>query len=144
MSAPVVYGDTVYVVSGDANPSIIANYVYAFNATTGALLWNVKVNSDTFTSVQNGGPYNIGGLSRPIIAHDILYIAARSGKLYALNAITGTPLWTYDAHATGFLNGELEDANQVVVDQEVVYETIHNVLYAVNASTGKQLWRKHS
>ncbi len=142
MPAVVVYGDTVYVVSGNSNPYLISNYVYAFDATTGAPRWNVKVNSDSFTSPQNGGPYNIGGLSRPTIAHGILYVAARSGKLYALNATTGAQLWTYDAHATGFLNGYLEDANQVVVDQNAVYETVHNVLYAVNASTGKQLWRK--
>jgi outer membrane protein assembly factor BamB len=142
MPAPVVYGNTVYVVSGDTDSSLISNNVYAFDATTGALRWKVKVNNFSFTDTQNGGPYNLGGLSRPTVAHDFLYVAARSGLLYALDATTGAPRWTYDAHAATFLNGTLEDANQPAVDQEVVYASIHNIVYAVNARTGTQLWRK--
>ncbi|HEY7355490.1 MAG TPA: PQQ-binding-like beta-propeller repeat protein [Ktedonobacterales bacterium] len=143
--ALAVYGDTIYVAAGDANPSLFNNYVYAINATSGALRWKVTVNNgqDSHTPPQSGdNADNLGALSAPTVAYGIVYVAARNGKLYALDAATGAQLWVYDTHTTTFVNGVLSDASQAVVDQGIVYAAIHNILYALDARSGKQLWTK--
>ncbi len=136
----VVYGNTLYVVSGDSNLSAYNNYVYAIDATSGVVRWKKLVSHDSFTASQYGGPYDLGVLSQPTIAQGMLYVAARDGKLYALDAATGVQRWVYDAHASTFANGFLSDANPVIVAQGIVYGAIHNVLYALDARSGKPLW----
>lgn len=144
-TAIVVYGNTLYVASGDSTTSLYNNYIYAIDATTGAIQWKVKVNSGSAivsTPWGGGNGYDLGALSTPTIAHGMLYVAGRDGKLYALDAATGAPLWTYDAHTTTLVHGTLSDANQMIVDQGVVYGAVHNVLYALDARTGKPVWTK--
>jgi outer membrane protein assembly factor BamB len=138
----VVYGDTLYVTSGDADPALYNNYVYAIDANSGAVRWKVNVSSDVFTSPQYGGPYDLGVLGTPTVADGVVYVGARDGKLYALDAATGARRWTFDAPASTFINGFLSDANQPFVAQGVVYEAIHNLLYALDARTGRQLWSR--
>lgn len=134
-SSIVVYGDTVYVTAGDPTLATYDNYVYALNANTGVVRWKVTLSNHIIKGVGD-----VGVLTTPVLANGILYVGARDGKLYALDASKGSRLWVYDAHAIAFADGSLFDANQAAVNQGVIYGAIHNVLYAVNAKTGKQLW----
>lgn len=74
----------------------------------------------------------------PTVAGGVVYIEAYakgsfSGTLFALNEMTGSLLWRFDA------TGYMEAAPAVVGD--VVYVTNYaGTLYALNATTGKLLW----
>ncbi len=139
-SSIVVYGNTLYLSVGDSDYTTYNHYVYALDATSGALRWKMLVSHDPFQAPESNQPLDLGVLAPPVIDNGILYVGARDGKLYALDATSGAQLWVYDAHAIAFAGGFLEDANQVAVAQGVVYGAIHNALYALDARTGKALW----
>ena len=73
-SSPAVAGGVVYVGSDSG--------VYAFNAATGAVLWN-------------GGP---AFAASPAVAGGVVYVGSGFRQIYALSAATGAVLWSY---ATG-------------------------------------------
>lgn len=111
----------VYFGSSDTN-------VYALQAATGSLLWKF----------QTGGPV----LTSPVIAAGTVYVGSADGNVYALDAKSGTKLWSYFA---GNANEAITPSTSVV-DQGIVYasssdNSSHSYLFALNAKTGKQLWR---
>ena len=67
-------------------------YVYAFKASTGALLWKYLTIGNVYSS--------------PAVANGVVYIATQStsnssdNSLYALNAGTGALLWSYAISGT--------------------------------------------
>jgi len=72
-SSPAVANGVVYVGSEDSK-------LYAFNATTGAVLW---------TATTGTGIYS----SSPAVANGVVYVGSVDGNLSAFNATTGAPLW---------------------------------------------------
>jgi outer membrane protein assembly factor BamB len=72
-STPAVANGLVYITSYDG-------YVYAFNSTSGALMWKDKINCID---------------SSPAIANGVLYVGSGDNHLYALNAATGKVLKTF-------------------------------------------------
>jgi outer membrane protein assembly factor BamB len=110
--SPVVVSGLVYVGSSD-------HKLYAFNATTGALVWGRTLGS--FLS------------SAPALANGVVYIGSNNGDLHAFNASTGATLWTVA------LGGSVRFTPAVA--KGVVYVgTLQSKLYALNASTGAQRW----
>lgn len=92
VSNGMVYQSTTY--GGNSSLDLHAGGVCALNATTGTLLWTRTVGSITQSS--------------PAVADGIVYVGSDSATLnylggtgpfnfYALNATTGTILWTYTA-----------------------------------------------
>jgi outer membrane protein assembly factor BamB len=150
-----VSGESVYVSAWEDTAGGSSNYVYALNATTGAVRWKVLVNRDVTIKGQDGsGPYDLGYLTAPVINNGTLYVGARDGKFFALDAATGKQHWVYMASATAlvsdpvtidgtiYYNYTIYDGGPVVVDQGVMYGSLHNALFAVDVKTGKQLWSK--
>jgi outer membrane protein assembly factor BamB len=116
-SSPSVVGGIVYVASED-------EYLYALNATTGALLWS---------SIRTGGEID----SSPAVANGVVYVGSGNNNLYAFDATTGAVLWT--AAAGGPIVSSPAVANGVVyVGSDDEY------LYAINASTGATLWTSNT
>ena len=123
--APVVFASRVvadgvlYFPGGDASGT-----VYAFNPRTGAVLWQSTIVSDEQI------------ISTPAIADGILYVGVLNDyTLYALDAGTGTVLWSY-------VTGGYVGSSPVVANGVVYFESWnddHNV-YALNARTGAVLW----
>ena len=69
-------------------------------------------------------------LSSPVVADGKAYIGSEDGKLYCLNASTGTPIWNYT------LSGV---ASPAIVDGKVYVGSSSNFL-CLNASNGTPIW----
>jgi outer membrane protein assembly factor BamB len=73
-SSPAVANGVVYVGSSD-------EYLYAFDAGTGAKLWNFRTGS--------------GIESAPAVANGVVYVGSFDNNVYALHAGTGAKLWSF-------------------------------------------------
>jgi len=117
-ASPAVADGVAYVSSDDGN-------LYAFNASTGALLW----------SEPRGG---FGGdfyPSSPAVAEGVVYVGSGDANLYALSASSGTVLWSFPTGGTLY--------SSPVVSGGVVYTAPQGgSLYALDAGSGKELWAR--
>jgi polyvinyl alcohol dehydrogenase (cytochrome) len=85
----------------------------------------------------------------PVVASDTVYIGSRTGMFYALNADTGAVRWKrqldYGSNAVCGAKGIVATAT-VAVDpvssRLTVYAAGAHFLYALNANTGNQIWRR--
>jgi quinoprotein glucose dehydrogenase len=86
----------------------------------------------------------------PVVVGGRVYIGSRTGMLYSLDAATGTMVWSkqLDFGNTTACNqppgiiGTAAVANDPVSGVRTVYAPGAHYLYALNASTGAQLWRQ--
>jgi outer membrane protein assembly factor BamB len=125
-STPTVVDGMVYIAT--AYEGQRTNYLYAFNAASGTLVW-------VFPQ-QSNGPVR----SSAAAADGVVYYGGNPG-LYALKATTGIPIWSIP---TGSYVSSPTVADGVVYAHWAsggYYLT--DALYAVNASNGAILW-KHS
>jgi outer membrane protein assembly factor BamB len=106
-SSPAVTNGAVYVVSAD-------DKLYAYKATTGALLW----------SATTGGAI----VSSPAVANGVVYLGSTDDNLYAYKATTGAPLWS--ATTDSSIQSSAVVANGVVY---VGSEDLNFYAYALDA-----------
>ncbi|WP_068074763.1 PQQ-dependent dehydrogenase, methanol/ethanol family [Novosphingobium lentum] len=137
-ATPVVVGGVMYT-SGPAGRA------YAFDAATGKELWrfepvvDMQVNRTVCCDMANRGV---------ALAQGRVYVAALDGKLYALDAKTGAPVWSVDTvedHARGTNStGAPEVAGSVVVlgNGGADYDA-RGYVSAYDLATGKLAWRFH-
>jgi len=102
-----------YVGSNDDN-------VYAFNITTGEIIWSFE----TLGNVQS---------SPAISDNGIVYVGSDDGNLYALNAYTGTEEWR-------FPTGSPIKSTPSVVGDKVFFGSNNGIVYALDAQTGSYVW----
>jgi outer membrane protein assembly factor BamB len=112
-TSPVVTNNVVYFGSSD-------HYIYAFNATSGALLWKALT----------GGVVE----SMPTVANNIVYAGSDDGMLYALNTSKGSQVWRYQMRRP-------VTAPPVVANNVVYVGAANGNFYALNAGNGKLLWQ---
>jgi len=72
--APVIAGDMVYAVGAD-------NHIYAFNKTTGTLIWEKST---------SGGGFLLGNMA---VGNGKVFVPTNNGKVFAFDAETGAPQW---------------------------------------------------
>jgi quinohemoprotein ethanol dehydrogenase len=81
----------------------------------------------------------------PIVVDGVMYTSGSTGKAYALDAKTGKEIWSFDPHADLRVNREAccDEVNRgVAVWKGKVYvASFDGILYALDAATGKTLWR---
>jgi outer membrane protein assembly factor BamB len=95
--------------------------IFAFNATTGATIWNTLPM-----------PF----FSAPAVVNGVVYTGSASdGYIYALDAVDGSTIWSSNV-------GVIYASTTVV--NGVVYLTGQSIVGAVNASTGTELWKTHT
>lgn len=118
--------------------------------------WGANAENTRFQSAEAGGltaeqlpklrlkwAFNLGGVSphsQPAVAFGKLFIGGVDKKLYALNASTGCTQWVLPLAApirTGIAVGEVSASST----EPVVFFGAHADVYAVDAETGKLLWR---
>jgi outer membrane protein assembly factor BamB len=125
---PVVTGGVVYIQDLDAN-------VYALSLATGKLKWEYPVNIP-----EKSGP----GPDGVAVANGMVY-GDTPTAVFGLNAATGKAVWT-DRSLLGKGQGSFEIQPQVA-NGTVYLASAYGlgpgggVLFALNASTGKVIWR---
>jgi outer membrane protein assembly factor BamB len=114
VATPVLSGGTLYVGSTD-------HFLYALAADTGRQLWRFDTGSPVFASVAVlGGTVCLGS----------------SGRIYGLDASSGTPRWTQSAG--GFFQ------SRAVASSDTFYlGGWDNTLYALDAAAGTPRWTVH-
>ena len=164
-SSPSVVGGVVYIGSQEGGlepPSLgghYAGFVFAFNTTSGAQLWNyttgvavycspavadgvVYIGSEDFNvyalNSTNGDKlwnYTTGNdvLSSPAVVSGVVYIGSSDDNVYALNASNGAKLWNYTT-------GGSINLSPAVVDGIVFVSSFDHNVYALNATNGAKLW----
>ncbi|MGD0495985.1 MAG: PQQ-binding-like beta-propeller repeat protein [Candidatus Bathyarchaeia archaeon] len=88
--------------------------------TTNQTLWSYTTGNYVFSS-------------SPAVAGGIVYVGSWDGKVYALNATTGTRVWDYTT-------GRAVDSSPAVVGGVVFVGSWDGKVYALNATTGTQVW----
>ncbi len=103
-SSPAVDGahGIVYVGSNDKR-------LYAFSATTGAILWSTATGAAVTSS--------------PSVANGVVYVGSLDKRVYALDAATGKILWS-------FLTGGAVESSPAIADGQVYVGSDDMKLYA--------------
>jgi outer membrane protein assembly factor BamB len=120
---PVVAQGLVYVGANDG-------HVYALREQDGTPLWQYDTGtSDTFDRF------------RPAVSSDIVYVEVND-SVAALGASDGMVMWR---HSLGGENStsSVRSLSPAVADGVVYASTTDGNLYALQAATGKELWRYH-
>ena len=94
--------------------------MYAFNATTGTVIWNYTTGASVISS--------------PCIADGVVFVGSYDRKLYALDALTGSEKWSFTT------NSAIE-SSPVFGDGTIYVGSHDNNTYALNAGTGALKWK---
>jgi PQQ-dependent dehydrogenase (methanol/ethanol family) len=85
-----------------------------------------------------------GQESTPLVIDGVMYVTSAWSKVFALNAKTGAPLWTYDPKVPGraAINACCDVVNRGVAAWKgrVYLGTLDGRLVALDAATGKPAW----
>jgi outer membrane protein assembly factor BamB len=109
--------------------------VYAFDLQTGGPLWRYETQGATLKSADYG--FDRRSIqSSPSVAGGVVFIGARDGFLYALDAATGALRWRNN-HEVSWVN-----SSPAVVDGAVyVGSSDAHFVQALDATTGKERWK---
>jgi outer membrane protein assembly factor BamB len=118
-SSPAVVGNTVYVGCEDG-------YLYALNAVKGELIWKFNTGG--------ANPYD-SHYASPVIADGVVYTSTYHGNVFAIDSSSGSKIWN---HSTGTLGSGFSSP---VISNGVLYVAAKDFIYALNATTGDEIWR---
>ena len=118
---PVAESDTGgFVIRGDVMiGSLDHQWIRAYNMSTKMTLWWLQVDGEI--------------TAPPLMIENTVYVSTRSGKLIAINALTGERLWdtTLDAHL---------DRPMTWSNGYIYAVSAGQVAYSIEASSGKRMW----
>src|SRR5262249_20586409 len=124
--------------------------VYALDAATGCIRWSQRVPAEVRTPVVIGNPAPGGG--RPLA-----YFGDITGHVYAVDAQTGTLVWHLraDDHPSATITGSpilhdnrlyvpVSSLEETMIDPNYECCTFRGSILALDARTGKQLWKTYT
>jgi len=114
-SSPVAGLGMLYIASTNG-------YLYALKQDSGSVVWRVRLNNKLTDAT-------------PALEGQVLFISTRSTGLEALNAYTGEKYWMFDTP-------EEIQAPPLIAGSRVLLAT-PTTLWALNASSGRLLWKFH-
>jgi quinohemoprotein ethanol dehydrogenase len=136
ITAPLEAGGIIYLAAG-------YSIVHAVRATDGRLLWRYdpKVPEASGQKLRTG--WGIRGLA---LWEDKVYVGTQDGRLLALAARTGKPIWsvqTLDPKNGAFISGapRVFDGKVVIGNAGADFSPVRGYLTAYDAGTGRQIWR---
>jgi len=100
---------------------VCARRFVVLKASSGALLWHIRRNA------------LLGFYSSAAVVNGVVYVSSLNDRIYALDAATGSTIWSYKT-------GDWIAAPPVVVDGVVYVGSYDHTFYALNASTGGVVW----
>ena len=122
LSSPVIADNTVYFGSGFN--------VYAINLNNHQVVWKFTAPNVVHSS--------------PAVYDGIIYFGCWDSNLYALNALTGSKIWSFQ---TGIDNEnhlmEGIQSSPSVIDSIVLIGSRDANVYAIHAKTGKKIWSQN-
>jgi outer membrane protein assembly factor BamB len=125
-SSPVVAGDALVIGAGDG-------VLRAVDAATGAIRWT----------------HDLGAVIRssPAVADGIVFVGAADGSVYAVDLATGRRRWRFDTEGRALQSANFGfdrrtvQSSPAVADGRVFIGARDGFFYAIDAVSGKQLWR---
>lgn len=86
-----------------------------------------------------------GQEATPVVVDGVLYTSGAAGRAYAFDAATGRPLWAFEPPVDMQFNRtaccDMVNRGVAVADGKVLVATLDGWLYALNAKTGKVVWK---
>jgi outer membrane protein assembly factor BamB len=135
-SSPAIAGGLVYVLSLDGK-------AYALDAATGAERWKFSTLGESRQNVAGIYGYPAARevvpdvwdffLSSPAISDGVVYFGSGDHHVYALDAATGKPRWSFEAST-------VVHASPAVAGGKVFVGDLDGNFYALDAASGKKLW----
>ncbi|MGZ3822518.1 MAG: outer membrane protein assembly factor BamB family protein, partial [Mucilaginibacter sp.] len=125
-SSPVIIEGHILTGSKDG-------LVYNLNEQTGAISWKFKTSGIV--------------RSTPAVADNIVYIGDTDGDLFAIDLKTGRQKWCFEIEGHSLQNEKFGFdrraiiASPVVAGNKIIVGGRDGFLYAVDKTTGKQIWR---
>ena len=126
LSSPALDGDSLYVGAGDGG-------VYRVRAVDGKVVWRFPT----------GGRVR----SSPAVAGGVVYAGSFDGVLYAIDARSGRERWKYATEGASIDSGKWGfdrrsiNSSPAVADGIVTFGSRDAHQYALDAATGRLLWR---
>jgi len=104
---------------------------------------NVKNLTPTW-SFSFGGEKQRGQESQPIVKDGVMYVTGSYSRIWAIDLKTGDELWQYDARLPeGILPCcDVINRGAAILGDKVFFSTLDAQLVALDAKTGKVVWRK--
>ena len=108
------------------------------------------VNKKTVKSLQPVWAFSFGGEkqrgqeSQPLVKDGIMFVTASYSRIYAVDVRTGDELWQYEARLPDGIMPCCDVINRgaALYDDLVIFGTLDAKLVALDAKTGKPVWRK--
>jgi len=91
-----------------------------------------------------GGEKQRGQESQPVVKDGVMYVTASYSRVFAIDVNTGDELWEYNARLPDGIMPCCDVINRGVAlyDDLVIFGTLDAKLVALNAKTGKVVWKK--
>lgn len=134
---------TPLVVDGVMYTTGAFSIVYAINAATGELLWKY----DPKVPAENLGQGCCGPVNRGVaVWQGKVYVGSFDGRLIALDAGTGQPVWSVDTLIDRSKSYSITGAPRIVKGKVLIGNGgaefgVRGYVTAYDADTGKQIWR---
>lgn len=81
----------------------------------------------------------------PVVVDGVMYAPGNWGRVYALDAVSGRELWTYDPQVDGqagrYACCDVVNRGLAVWKGRVYVASVDGYLHAIDAATGKRIWR---
>jgi outer membrane protein assembly factor BamB len=128
---PLVFGSPVFA----AGRLYVNGYqtLRAFDASNGNTLWTTTLNSPTSPDPAGEGS--------PAVAYGKVYLGSATGRLHAIDAASGQPLWSAQVpFSTGSIDAAAAVANQVVYVQAFAGGGQFDIVAGFDADTGASVF----
>jgi len=109
-----------------------------------------KLNPDTVKDLRPVWAFSFGGEkqrgqeSQPMVKDGVMYVTGSYSRVFAIDVKTGDELWQYDARLPDGIMPCCDVINRGVAlfDDLVIFGSLDAKLIALNAKTGKVVWKK--
>jgi len=109
-----------------------------------------KINTETVKDMRPVWAFSFGGEkqrgqeSQPIVKDGVMYVTASYSRVFAVDTRTGEELWEYNARLPDGIMPCCDVINRgvAIYDDLVIFGTLDAKLVALNAKTGKVVWKK--
>ena len=132
-SSPVIYDNSVFVVSECSFAELESTKVTAFRLDNGTVLWEKIIGIPmSLDRVLYGYPYTTMADSTPAVYDEKLYVACPGGNVHALYTINGTKAWSQIVYLKPFGSTDILDSSPAIADDKIYISTPSGELYSLD------------